>query len=183
MRKDTVRRFALTLPEAEERETTDGGSMLARVDGQRKIDIAHKSLVQLAEKLPGTTSVALRAYGHRHPKDCQDIELLSPLAQLDRAALIGRISAVVPAPNGMTPIGLSLQQVAEDLRGEQGDAVVLLVSDGEETCDSDPAQIAAQLHTSNPRLKIDVIGFNVGPEDSRARLGAIAQGGGGFAHG
>jgi hypothetical protein len=35
------------------------------------------------------------------------------------------------------------------------------------------------LHTDNPDLDISVIGFNVGPENWRERLSAIAQGGGG----
>jgi Ca-activated chloride channel homolog len=78
----------------------------------------------------------------------------------------------------MTPIGASLQQVAEDLKGAKGDALVVLVTDGEETCNSDPAQIAEQLRAQNPRLKIDVIGFNIGGE-AQARLSAIAERGGG----
>jgi Ca-activated chloride channel family protein len=155
------------------------GSMLAPLDGRRKIDTAHESLDRLIEKLPDTTNVALRSYGHRRTGDCGDIELIVPLAALDRTALTSRISAINPVANGMTPIGLSLQQVADDLKGARGDMVVVLVSDGEETCGSDPAQIAAQLHANNPRLRIDVIGFNIGPEDSRARLSAIAKGGGG----
>jgi Ca-activated chloride channel homolog len=155
------------------------GSMLAEADGRRKIDTAHESLAALVDQLPATTKVALRTYGHRRPQDCTDVELVAPLGQLDRAALISQINRINPAPNSRTPIGLSLQQVVDDLKDAQGDALVVLVSDGDETCDGDPAQVAAQLHASNPRLRISVIGFNVGPEEWRARLSAIAQGGGG----
>jgi hypothetical protein len=155
------------------------GSMLAEIDGRRKIDIAHESLAGLVEKLPDTTNVALRTYGHRRSQDCNDIELIAPPGPLDRAGLIGRINSINPAPSGRTPIGLSLEQVGNDLQGVQGDILVVLVSDGDETCDSDPAKIAAQLHTNNPKLIVSVIGFNVGPEDWKARLSAIAQGGGG----
>jgi hypothetical protein len=154
------------------------GSMRAKIDGRLKIDIARESLVALVAQLPETTDVALRAYGHRKGNDCGDVELLVPLGPLDRAGLTARINAVNPAPNGMTPIGASLQQVADDLKSTQGDALVVLVTDGEETCNSDPAQIAEQLHASNPRLKIDVIGFSIGG-DAQARLSAIAERGGG----
>jgi Ca-activated chloride channel homolog len=154
------------------------GSMRAKIGDRRKIDIAHESLAALIGQLPEQTNVALRAYGHRKGNDCNDVELVVPLSPLDRTGLIGRIGAVNPAPNGMTPIGASLQQVAEDLKDAKGDSLVVLVSDGEETCNSDPAQIAAQLRASNPRLKIDVIGFDVGA-DLQARLSAIAQGGSG----
>jgi Mg-chelatase subunit ChlD len=155
------------------------GSMLADIDGQQKIDVAHESLAALVDKLPETTSVALRTYGHRRTQDCNDVELVVPLGPLDRTALVNRINTIRPAPNSRTPMGLSLQQVVEDMKEAQGDTLVILVSDGDETCDGDPAKVAAELHASNPRLAISVIGFNVGPENWRARLSEIAQGGGG----
>lgn len=155
------------------------GSMSGEIDGRRKIDIAHEALATLVDKLPNSTNVALRAYGHRKGGDCGDVELLTPLSALDRAALTARINAVTPAQKGMTPIGASLQEVAEDLQGAQGDALVVLVSDGDETCDGDPAQVATRIHADSPNIRFAVIGFNVGPEEWRARLSGIAQGGGG----
>src|SRR5262249_17996428 len=104
------------------------GSMRAKVDDRREIDIAHESLGALVEKLPDTTSVGLRTYGHRHSEDCNDVELIVPPGPLDRAALTGRINSINPAPNGRTPIGLSLQKVVEDMKGVQGDKLVVLVS-------------------------------------------------------
>ncbi len=155
------------------------GSMNGAIDGRRKIDIAHEALAALVEKLPDHTNVALRAYGHRKGGDCSDVELLTPLSVLDRSALTARINAVKPAQKGMTPIGASLQQVADDLKGAQGDVLVVLVSDGDETCDGDPAQVATRIHADNPKIRFDVIGFNVGPAEWRTRLSGIAQGGGG----
>jgi Ca-activated chloride channel family protein len=155
------------------------GSMNGEIDGRRKIDIAHEALAALVGKLPDRTNVALRAYGHRKGGDCSDVELLTPLEVLDRSALTARINAVIPAQKGMTPIGASLQQVAQDLQGAQGDVLVVLVSDGDETCNGDPAQVATRIHADNSKIRFDVIGFNVGPEEWRARLSGIAQGGGG----
>jgi Ca-activated chloride channel family protein len=155
------------------------GSMGGQIDGRRKIDIAHESLAALVGELPESTNVALRSYGHRKGSDCGDVELISPIGPLDRVTLIERINSINPAQNGMTPIAASLQQITEDLKNAQGDVLVVLVSDGDETCNGDPAQVAAQIHAGDPRIKISVIGFNVGPEDWRARLTGIAQGGGG----
>jgi hypothetical protein len=155
------------------------GSMLAKIDDRRKIDIAHESLAGLIKQLPDTTNVALRTYGHRRSQDCNDIELIAPPGPLDRAALIDRINTINPAQEGRTPIGLSLEQVVTDMKDVRGDILVVLVSDGDETCESDPAQIAAKLHATNPRLIVSVIGFNVGPEEWKTRLSAIAQSGGG----
>src|SRR4051794_17795415 len=155
------------------------GSMNGEIDGRRKIDIAHEALAALVGRLPDRTNVALRAYGHRRGGDCSDVELLTPLSVLDRAALTTQINTVNPAQKGMTPIGASLEQVAKDLEGAQGDVLVVLVSDGDETCDGDPVQNATRIHADNPKIRFDVIGFNVGPEEWRARLSGIAQGGGG----
>jgi len=155
------------------------GSMNGEIDGRRKIDIAHEALAALVGRLPDHTNVALRAYGHRKGGDCNDVELVTPLEALDRSALIERINTVNPAQKGMTPIGASLEQVAQDLQGAQGDVLVVLVSDGDETCDGDPAQVATRIHADNAKIRFDVIGFNVGPEEWRTRLSGIAQGGGG----
>ena len=155
------------------------GSMSGQIDGRRKIAIAHAALVALVGKLPDHTNVALRAYGHRKSNDCSDVELLTPLGALDRGALTAQINAVNPAQEGRTPIGTSLKQVAQDLQGAQGDVLVVLVSDGDETCDGDPAAVATRIHADNAKIRFDVIGFNVGPKEWRARLSGIAQGGGG----
>ena len=155
------------------------GSMGGLIGDQKKIDIAHEALGALVNELPDTANVALRAYGHRLSGDCSDTELVTPLGPLDRAGLAEKINAIRPAPNGMTPIAASLQQLAEDMKDAQGDVQVVLVSDGDETCNGDPVQVATQIHAANPKIKIDVIGFNVGPEDWRARLSGISQGGGG----
>jgi Ca-activated chloride channel family protein len=47
-------------------------------------------------------------------------------------------------PYGETPIGFALQEAAEDL-GDEGRRTVVLVSDGEPTCDPDPCEVARDL--------------------------------------
>jgi len=154
------------------------GSMGAPIGDRKKIDIAHDALTALVNQLPDTANVALRTYGHRRAGDCADTELVTPLGPLDRAALTDKINTTKPAQNGMTPIGASLQMVPDDLKSAQGDLQVVLVTDGEESCGADPVRIAGELHSANPHLKIDVIGFNIGAE-AQARLSAIAEAGGG----
>jgi hypothetical protein len=65
------------------------------------------------------------------------------------------------------------------LKAAQGDTLVVLVSDGDETGNGDSAQAAAQIRATSPKIKVDVIGFHVCPEEWRARLSAIALNGGG----
>ena len=56
------------------------GSMNGRLQsGELKINAAKKAVSELAAKLPDSTWVALRAYGHQSPRqehNCQDTQLL-----------------------------------------------------------------------------------------------------------
>jgi hypothetical protein len=154
------------------------GSMLAQLGNRRRIDVARDAISALISNLPEDTNVGLRAYGHR-AGDCTDVELLQPIAPLDRQALIAQVQAIQPKASARTPIGLSLEQVAGDLQGIQGDVLVVLVSDGEETCDANPVAVAGKLHTDNPRLRVAVVGFNIDAPEARANLSAIAESGAG----
>lgn len=155
------------------------GSMLGQINGQRKIDIAHSALNMLINQLPDSAEVALRTYGRRRSNDCQDTELVQPLRKLDRAALIASIGSIVPVPESRTPLAHSIQQTAEDLRAIDGKVTIVLVSDGDETCNGDPGLTAEQLHTAHPQISVSVIGFAVGPGEWRSRLQATATRGGG----
>jgi len=155
------------------------GSMLARIDGAPKTVIARQALIALVERLPATTNVALRTYGHRRADDCSDTELVQAPAPIQRADLINRINAIRPVNGGRTPIAQSLEDMARDLAGVDGEVLIVLVSDGDETCGGDPVATAAALHTANPRLRVSVIGFNIEQEEWRRRLEGIAAYGGG----
>jgi hypothetical protein len=156
--------------------------MLARVGEERKIDLAQTALVGLVNQLPPNANVALRTYGRQRPDDCGDVELLQPLAPLNRASLIGQIEAIEPVNLSRTPIGSSLAAVPADLGELSGQTLVLLVSDGEESCDVDPVPVAAQLRTDYPNLRVSVVGFDIAPE-LRERLARIAEAGGGSYYG
>lgn len=155
------------------------GSMLASIKQRRKIDMARDALKTLIEQLPDTTRVGLSTYGINLAKGCTDYVQLAPLGQLDRTAMTDLISTVEPAPKSVTPIGFSLQQLASSLKSVQGDTMIVLVSDGEETCKADPAAVAAQIHTDNPLIRIAVIGFDIGNDALRTQLSNIATNGGG----
>jgi hypothetical protein len=154
------------------------GSMLARVGEARKIDIARQALTDLIGGLPDDTQVALRTFGRQRPDDCSDMELISPPAPLDRAALSAQIAAITPVNLSRTPNAASLAATALDLAGSTRPIHVVLVSDGEENCDGDPVAAAAALRAQLPNVRVSVIGFDIAPE-GQAQLAAIAEAGGG----
>jgi hypothetical protein len=135
------------------------GSMLAALpDGQRRIDVARTVLTDLVQnQIPPGVPVALRVFGST-PDSCET-SLLVPVQPLDPDALAGTIQAIEPVNLVKTPLGASLEQVTTDLAGVPGPKIVVLVTDGEETCDGDPARAIATLSEQGIDATVNIVGF------------------------
>lgn len=156
------------------------GSMLERIDGRPKSTIAKEVLNEFLASVDSSVHVGLWIYGHRHgdrTSQCQQIELLQPIGPVDPEALRARIEEVTPF--GWTPLAAALQVAARDFRRLPGVAEVLvLISDGEETCGGDPVKVAEEVKRANPNLTIHTVGLAV-TEETRHQLERIASAGGG----
>ncbi len=119
-----------------------------------------------------STRLALRAYGHQSPtqqKDCQDTAMLVGFAPVaaNRAEVVAQAQAL--QARGYTPITYALTAAAQDIAPEEsGERVVVLVSDGQETCASDPCIAARALAAADAKLVIHTIGFGVGAPRARS---------------
>ena len=80
----------------------------------------------------------------------------------------------------MTPLAASLDAAAADLSGAEGNSVVILVTDGLETCDGDPVAAAANFVRDHPQRKVHVIGFATGSQEVSDQLRQIAVSGNGL---
>lgn len=151
------------------------GSMWGRIDGKIKIVEAKQVMGDLLTGVPAGVEVGLVVYGHRRKGDCTDIETLAKLGTLPStiAEQIQKIS-----PKGKTPITTSLQRGADLLSGKEGNATLVLVSDGIETCEGDPCALAGKLRSQNIYMVIHTVGFGV-EEKAAAQLQCIAEAGGG----
>jgi Mg-chelatase subunit ChlD len=152
------------------------GSMWGQVEGTTKIAIAKKTMASIVESMPNTARVGLILYGHRREGDCDDVELAVALGPVDKPALSAEIEKL--NPKGKTPITRSLRAAAEVLKNQEGSASVVLVSDGEETCDPDPCAATRELKEAGIPFVVHVIGFDVNDEQ-RAQLECIADAGDG----
>jgi Ca-activated chloride channel family protein len=152
------------------------GSMKERVGGDRKIDLAKSALNAVVSKLPPGAQVGLRVYGatvfdRSDKRACTDSQLVVPIGSDNRPALKAAIDRY--KPYGETPISYSLKQAAKDV-GTTGQRTIVLVSDGEETCNADPCATAAAITKSGINLKIDVIGLRVTAK-ARSQLQCVAD--------
>lgn len=137
------------------------GSMLKREDGKRRMDIAKEALSSLlGERIPEGTALSLRVFGNREAGACTtDLEI--PLQPLDPNAALETVRGIQAKNLAKTPIGDSLAKVAEDLGDHKGDTLVLLITDGEETCGGDAAAAIRQLRASGIQVRVNIVGFAI----------------------
>jgi Ca-activated chloride channel family protein len=152
------------------------GSMGAQIEGKRKMDIAKEVMCGLINDLPDGANVGLTAYGHRSKGDCKDVEELAPLGPINKSILVKKIKAL--NHKGKTPITFSVQKVAESLKTLEDETTIILVSDGEETCEGDPCALVKELKESGIKFVLHVIGFDVS-EKEKEQLACMAEAGGG----
>ncbi|MGD9367518.1 MAG: VWA domain-containing protein, partial [Desulfobacteraceae bacterium] len=153
------------------------GSMWGQIGGKAKIDIAKAVMADLITQIPKTFHTGLMVYGHRRKGDCADIEMVQTLGPHNPSAMTAKIRAL--SPKGKTPLSAAVKQAAQALRHTEERATVVLVSDGLETCDVDPCQLAAELAMSGVDFTVHVIGFDISKED-QGRLRCLADKTGGL---
>ncbi len=153
------------------------GSMWGQIDGKTKIEIARAAVKQLTSDWPAANSIGLVAYGHRSKGDCNDIETLLPLGPLDAATFNQKVTAL--NPKGMTPISAAVRHAATALKFTEQKATVILISDGEETCNADPCAVAKELESLGVDFTAHVIGFDVSNDKGQAQLQCLAKNTGG----
>jgi von Willebrand factor type A domain len=146
------------------------GSMNAALGAGSRITAAKDAVATVVQGLPADTTLAFRAYGHQSPRaqhDCNDTQLLVPFGPLPNVKdrVVGAARSV--KAQGYTPISHVLGLAAKDLGQQAGERVIILVSDGKETCDADPCATARALKENDVSLVVHTIGFAV---DSAARL-------------
>ena len=139
-------------------------SMEDKIRGETKIHIAKRVLENVITKADLGINIGLRVYGASNPTgnhyiDCSDSRLLVLPGTNNRRTIISEIYKILP--RGFTPITYSLSQAVQDLIPYRGEKSIILISDGLETCEGDPCQLAQSLVNSGINLKIDVVGFGV----------------------
>lgn len=157
------------------------GSMAEKAGGGKtKIEAAKSALRTVVKGLPDDAEVGLRVFGakvfsRKDAGSCKDSQVVVKPGADNRDALLGEIDKY--KPYGETPIPHALREAAKDL-GKEGARSIILVSDGESTCDPDPCKVAEDLAEDGIDLRIDVVGLSVSGK-AREQLKCIAKSGNG----
>ncbi len=156
------------------------GSMLQRVgSGERRISIAKAVLTDLVTNYLGeNTGFALRVFGHKEADSCRtDLEI--PFSALNREQAAARIDSVNAMNLARTPIADSLAKVPQDLAGATGPKTIILITDGEETCDGDPEAVITDLRNRGLDLRLSIVGFGIDDAELKKTFSHWAELGGG----
>ena len=116
----------------------------------RRISLARNAAKGIIDSIPRDMNISLVA-----AENCRQVSLSPSFPFAQRSALKKRIEGIQPV--GKTPLAEALALAGKKVDGVNRDAIILLVSDGDETCGGDPCQVARELKKSKPRLQVNVV--------------------------
>ena len=154
------------------------GSMMAPWEGRPRWEVAKQLLARMADSLNAypNLELGLRAYGHLHDKEennCEDSKLEVAFAPKNAGAIKARLKTL--EARGNTPITYSLLQSAGDFPSDKtARNVLILITDGLESCKADPCAASLSLQRKRVFLKPFVIGIGA-EKDFGRQLECLGQ--------
>ncbi|WP_406472157.1 VWA domain-containing protein [Streptomyces sp. NBC_01615] len=159
------------------------GSMRAKdIDGGSRMAAAKQAFNEVLDATPEEVQLGIRTLGANYRGNdrktgCKDTAQLYPVGTLDRTE--AKTAVATLTPTGWTPIGPALLKAADDLDGGDGTRRIVLISDGEDTCQPlDPCEVAREIAAKGIGLTIDTLGL-VPDAKTRDQLSCIAEATGG----
>lgn len=141
----------------------DGSGSMAETGfnaiGAPRIGEARQAVRSVMPELAARRRLGLVVYGPHGDRACQSAALrLEPQWEAG-GPIIAEVDGLVP--DGETPLTEGVRLAAETLQYREKPGVVVLVTDGKETCGGDPCALAGQFAREAPGLVVHVIGFKV----------------------
>lgn len=135
---------------------------------QTRWTVAKSIMSKLVDSLKQNSNLelALRVYGHKSPqeqKNCKDTWLEVPFKARNHALIINKLQEI--KPKGVTPITYSLEQAANDFPAGPGYRnIVILVTDGIESCGGDLCAMSQAMQKKGVFLRPYIIGLGLQSE-------------------
>jgi Ca-activated chloride channel family protein len=138
----------------------DGSASMAEVGfdptAPTRIEDARQALRLAMPQIAPVRRVGLLTYGPGPEGSCEGITLRFPPIPDAAEPVVGTIEGMEPL--GLTPLTASVRAATEVLGA---DGIVVLVTDGNETCGGRPCALGAELAGRAPGITVHVIGFRV----------------------
>lgn len=138
------------------------GSMTGPGFGEKtttRIDTARQALREVLPEVAPVRNLGLIVFGPgaRASRECARIDVRLRPAPNPAERIMGELEAV--QPYGQTPIAASVLRAAEVLDYRRRPAVIVLLTDGEETCRGNPCALADALKQEGADVTVHVIGY------------------------
>ena len=147
-------------------------SMYTTWENGSRMDIAKVLLSNMLDSLRGQelVEVGLRVYGHRFPTPpqvCNDTRLEVGFGINKINQIQARLKTL--KPKGSTPIAYAIEQGAYDFpQCDDCRNIIILITDGIETCEGDPCDVSRLFQKKKIILKPFVIGIGLNEEDKKS---------------
>src|SRR3974377_1921522 len=139
------------------------GSMAGNVDQglatiKPRIDEVRAALSQVLPSATRFRRVGLITFGPGPYNQCNVQLNFAPLLHA-AVPIMNAVNALTPG--GKTPLTSAVQQAADVLDYRNKPGVVVVVTDGEETCGRSPCELGEQLHAAALQLTVHIIGYRI----------------------
>jgi hypothetical protein len=131
--------------------------------GPRRIEAAKDAAGRIVRSLPGDVDVGLVLV-----EDCPAARSVGFFTPAQRGSLVRGINGIHPV--GGTPLAAGIERAAGMVDGVRKPAVMVILSDGKESCHRNPCAVARQVARRKPLLTINVVDITgTGAGDCAAR--------------
>jgi Ca-activated chloride channel family protein len=127
-----------------------------------RLDRVKQALVKVLPSASRARRLGLLVYGPgRNFDTCKNVDLrLAPTANAAEPIMteVDRLR-----PHGRTALTSSVRHAADLLRQGERPAVIVALTDGQDTCRGDPCRLARELKSAHPAITVHVIGYRLKP--------------------
>lgn len=161
------------------------GSMGLKIGNTTKMDLAKEAIKNFLNNTKDNVNVGIMVYGNKGSNSesdkaisCSSADTIAPIGSVTTSSVDSYLSQIQPV--GWTPIGLAIKNGINAFSGKEGQKnQIIVVTDGAETCNTNPAGAASEAKASAYQIQVNVIGFAVNTSE-QSSLQAISTNGGGI---
>jgi Mg-chelatase subunit ChlD len=132
-----------------------GGLAMQQSSGPTRLDEAKKGINGVVRDLPNDVDIGLVTL-----EDCPFPRNRGFYKAAQRGALLQQVNGLRPMRG--TPLARGLADAANMVDGVKADAIIVVISDGDDSCGDDPCATARAIKARKPRLKINVVDIGTG---------------------
>jgi len=115
-----------------------------------RLEQAKKGVTNVVRSLPNDVDVGMTVL-----RRCPNAESLGFFSPAERGRLLASVNALQPTQG--TPLAQGLRGAGQMVDGVDAEGVIVVISDGEDSCGGDPCAAARQLKMQKPKLTINVV--------------------------